>query len=109
MPAKHVAKVLTANRLKDGLSIWLDANGRWTENLQQALVARHDAAVDSLDDIGKRDFSANKVVDVNLIDVEERADGRIWPLRLRERIRAEGPTIPYAAGFSAASPERVEA
>ncbi|AQZ52286.1 MAG: DUF2849 domain-containing protein [Martelella sp.] len=103
------AKVLTANRLTDGLAVWLDANGRWCEDLQAALVARHDAAIESLDEIGKRDFSANKVVDLAVIDVEERPDGRIWPLRLRERIRAEGPTIPYAAGYAAAKPERVEA
>ncbi|AJY46916.1 DUF2849 domain-containing protein [Martelella endophytica] len=103
------AKVLTANRLTDGLAVWLDANGRWVEDLQHALVARHDAAIASLEDIGKRDFSVNKVVDVNIIDVEERPDGRIWPARLRERIRAEGPTIPYAAGYHAAKPEFVEA
>ncbi|MET3600007.1 DUF2849 domain-containing protein [Martelella mangrovi] len=109
MSAKTSAKVLTANRLTDGIAVWLDANGRWTEDLQHALVARHDAAIDSLDEIGKRDFSANMIVDVDIIDVEERPDGRIWPVRLRERIRAEGPTIPYAAGYSFASPERVEA
>ena len=103
------AKVLTANRLSDGLSVWLDANGRWTEDLQHALVARHEAAIASLDEIGKRDFSANKVVDVNVIDVEEKADGRIWPSRLRERIRAEGPTIAYASGYPFARTERVEA
>lgn len=103
------AKVLTANRLTDGLSVWLDANGRWTDNLQHALVARREAAIESLDEIGRRDFSANKVVDVNVIDVEEQADGRIWPSRLRERIRAEGPTIDYANGYPFAKPERVEA
>ncbi|MAM11548.1 MAG: nitrite reductase [Rhizobiaceae bacterium] len=103
------AKVLTANRLTDGLAVWLDANGRWTRDLQHALVARHDAAVASLEEIGKRDFSGNLIVDVAVIDVDERADGRIRPLRLRERIRAEGPTIPYAAGYAPAKPEHVEA
>ncbi len=103
------AKVLTANRLTDGLAVWLDASGRWTRDLQHALVARHDAAIDSLDEIGKRDFSDNLIVDVAVIDVDERPDGRIWPLRLRERIRAEGPTIPYAAGYAPAQPEHVEA
>ncbi|HCD82812.1 MAG TPA: DUF2849 domain-containing protein, partial [Agrobacterium sp.] len=29
-----VDKVLTANRLGDGIAVWLDANGEWTENLQ---------------------------------------------------------------------------
>lgn len=96
-----VDKVLTANRLSDGIAVWLDANGEWSEDLQSALVARHAEAEASLEEIGKRDFSANKVVDVNIVDVAE-ADGRLWPTRLRERIRAAGPTIQYAAGFKPA-------
>ena len=34
-------KVLTANRLTDGIAVWLDANGTWVTSLQDALVARH--------------------------------------------------------------------
>ncbi len=98
-----VDKVLTANRLSDGIAVWLDANGAWNEDLQSALVARHAEAEASLEEIGKRDFSANKVVDVNIVDVAEE-NGQLWPTRLRERIRAAGPTIPYANGFNAADP-----
>ena len=91
-------KVLTANRLTDGIAVWLDANGQWVESLHDALVARHSEAVASLEAIGKRDFAANRVVDVNVIDVQE-VDGKLWPIRLRERIRAAGPTMEYAAGY----------
>ena len=91
-------KVLTANRLGDGVAVWLDANGEWTEHLQDALVARHPEAVDALEAIGKRDFAANRVVDIAIIDVQE-TEGQLWPLRLRERIRAAGPTMEYAAGY----------
>jgi len=98
------AKVLTANRLTDGIAVWLDAAGNWSENLQQALVARHEEAVASLEAIGKRDFAANRVVDVAVVDIEE-IDGKLWPIRMRERIRAAGPTIAYAPGFKAADPE----
>ncbi len=35
---------------------------------------------------------ANLVVDVNVIDVEERG-ADLYPIRLRERIRLSGPTI----------------
>ncbi len=99
-----VDKVLTANRLSDGIAVWLDASGEWNEDLQAALVARHTEAVASLEEIGKRDFSANKVVDVNIVDVAEE-NGKLWPTRLRERIRAAGPTIPYAPGYNAADAE----
>ncbi|TWF49799.1 DUF2849 domain-containing protein [Neorhizobium alkalisoli] len=96
-------KVLTANRLTDGIAVWLDANGQWVENLQDALVARHAEAAASLEAIGKRDFAENKVVDVAVVDVQE-TDGKLWPLRLRERIRAQGPTMDYAAGYGHADP-----
>lgn len=97
-------KVLTANRLRDGVAVWLDANGQWVTALQDAFIARHGEAITALEEIGKRSLAANEVVDVNVIEVEE-TDGVIWPLRLRERIRAQGPTMEYAAGFAAADPK----
>lgn len=99
-------KVLTANRLGDGIAVWLDASGQWVEDLQAALVARHAEAVEALEATGKRDFAGNLVVDVAVVDVEER-DGKLWPLRLRERIRAAGPTIAYADGHGHADPDFV--
>ncbi|MDA4847149.1 DUF2849 domain-containing protein [Hoeflea poritis] len=85
-------KVLTANRLTDGIAVWLGANGQWLESIDNALIGRHQEAVDALEEAGKSAFNDNLVVDVDLIDVEE-IDGDIFPIRLRERIRAAGPTI----------------
>jgi hypothetical protein len=99
-------KVLTANRLTDGIAVWLDANGQWDMSLQNALVARHEEAENALEAIGKRDFAENKVVDVNLIEVNE-VSGILQPLRLRERIRAEGPTIEYGEKALAATLSQV--
>ncbi len=87
-------KVLTANRLSDGTVVWLDASGAWVETIDAALVARHDEAVRGLEEAGRIALADNRVVDVNVIDVEE-AGGHLRPLRLRERIRAEGPSIDY--------------
>ncbi|MGX5665987.1 DUF2849 domain-containing protein [Rhizobium daejeonense] len=101
-------KVLTANRLGDGIAVWLDANGQWTEKLQDAFVARHAEAIAALEEAGRQSFASNIVLDVNVIDVEEK-DGVLWPLRLRERIRAEGPTIPYADGHGHADPDFIAA
>lgn len=98
-----IYKVLTANRLGDGIAVWLNASGEWTTSLQEALVARHAEAEASLEAIGKRDFAANKVLDVNLVEVEENGE-TIRPIRLRERIRAEGPTVGY--GENAYAPTR---
>ncbi|WP_160004231.1 DUF2849 domain-containing protein [Rhizobium sp. 18055] len=98
-----VDKVLTANRLTDGIAVWLDANGAWVTGLQDALVARHAEAVTALEAIGKKSYADNLVVDVAVVDVQE-TDGVLWPLRLRERIRAQGPTMEYAPGYKPADP-----
>ncbi|KQV81403.1 DUF2849 domain-containing protein [Rhizobium sp. Root1220] len=99
-----VDKVLTANRLTDGIAVWLDANGAWVTSLQDALVARHAEAVTALEEIGKKSYANNLVVDVAVIEVQE-TNGVLWPLRLRERIRAQGPTMEYAPGYKPADPE----
>ncbi len=91
MAGKFVLQVLTANRLSDGEAVWWSADNRWSETLHGAEVAADEAAADELSIIGKAALAANRVVDVNLIEVEI-AGAAIVPLRLREKIRAAGPT-----------------
>ncbi|EXL09669.1 DUF2849 domain-containing protein [Aquamicrobium defluvii] len=83
-------KILTANRLSDGEVVWF-ANGQWVESISQAEIAEDKAAEAALEAAGARGLADNLVVDVDLIDVEI-VDGATHPLRLRERIRAAGPT-----------------
>lgn len=94
-------KVLTANRLSDGISVWYDQNGHWRETFNGVAVARTAEQAESLEFAGKQAFAANFVLDVNLIDVEDTESG-VRPVRLRERIRAEGPSIEYVADNNAA-------
>jgi hypothetical protein len=84
-------KVLTANRLFDGEVVWF-ANGAWIEAIDEAEIAADKGHEERLEEAGRAALAANLVVDVNLIDVEF-IDGGIHPTRLRERIRAAGPTI----------------
>lgn len=83
-------KILTANRLIDGEAVWFSEAGSWSETIGEAQIA--DAAGEAeLEAIGKAGVAANQVVDVDLIDVTL-VDGAIRPTRLREQIRAAGPT-----------------
>jgi hypothetical protein len=84
-------KALTANRLTDGEAVWLAKDGAWAEEIGLAEVVGDKVGEARLEAIGKAAYENNEVVDVNLIDVEV-VDGEIVPLRLRERIRAAGPT-----------------
>ncbi|HEY6632931.1 MAG TPA: DUF2849 domain-containing protein [Rhizobiaceae bacterium] len=83
-------KALTANRLTDGEAVWL-ADGAWVESIGPADVVGDKDGEARLEAIGKAAYDNNEVVDVALIDVDL-VDGTIVPQRLRERIRAAGPT-----------------
>lgn len=84
-------KVLTANRLIDGEAVWFSAADGWTETILSADVVADKVGEARLEATGKAAYAANLVVDVEIIDVAL-VDGRPVPQRLRERIRAAGPT-----------------
>jgi hypothetical protein len=85
-------KLVTANRLIDGEAVWLAPGGRWAETIAEAELARDKEAEERLLQAGREGYTRNEVVDVELIDVDL-VDGNVRPLRLRERIRAAGPSI----------------
>lgn len=93
-------KVLTANRLIDGEAVWLAPDHSWSETMDGAEIARDKAAEEKLEAIGAESIRRNEVVDVNLIDIDL-LDGVIVPSRLRERIRAAGPTNRHDLGKQA--------
>jgi len=84
-------KILTANRLTDGEAVWFAADGTWAETIDAAETVGDKAGEARLEAIGKAAYDNNEVVDVNLIDVSV-VNGAIQPLRLREVIRAAGPS-----------------
>jgi len=87
-------KVLTANRLTDGIAVWFADNGKWVETFAPSKVALSDADIEALETErahAQAAQAAQEIVDVALIDVALE-NGAYAPLRLRERIRAAGPT-----------------
>lgn len=94
-------KILTANRLKDGEAVWLAADHSWAEILEGAEIACDEVCVEKLVRAGRAALLKQEVIDVALVDVEM-VDGRVRPLRLRERIRAAGPTVRRDLGKQAA-------
>jgi hypothetical protein len=83
----HVA---SANRLADGIVVFLDEAGQWTPRLDRAALARDKRGAEILLERARAEqFS---VVDPFLVAVTE-DDGTIEPLSLREKIRASGLTF----------------
>lgn len=83
--------VVTANRLADGVVVWLTADGRWSETLAQAAVSTSADEVGRLLDLAHGD--ENTAVGAYPAPVRSAADGSVEPANLRERIRVGGPTI----------------
>jgi hypothetical protein len=85
-------QVVTANRLDDGVVVYLDPAGGWTERIDDAQVVEGDAALAAAVAEAKRAEARRVVLESYPIDVA-REDDFVLPLRLREKIRAAGPTV----------------
>ena len=85
-------EILTGNELMSGATVYLDRAGKWVEELQEARVFLKEEA-----EAKEAALAATKktlrVVSLEVETVTLR-DGVIRPDRIRERIRAEGPTAP---------------
>ena len=85
-------EMITANRLPDGIVVFLDAQGGWTEDFHRAGILEDAAAKANALAQATAAAEANLVVDPYPIELELRA-GHLAPKALRERIRATGPTV----------------
>jgi hypothetical protein len=93
-------RIVTANRLGDGAVVFLCDGGRWSERVGDAVLAVDDAAAAALLQAAERDVATRRVVVPYLIEAVIEG-GVLRPLRLRELIRARGPTVRRDLGIQA--------
>jgi hypothetical protein len=84
--------MIIANRLRDGLTVFLGAGGQWVVSIRRGAVAHTDAEAARLLAMAADAAARNVVVNPYLIAVRVLADGPV-PVEWREAIRASGPTI----------------
>ena len=94
-------KLITANRLFDGVVVFLSADG-WVGDISKAAILHAADALEAGFAIAARAAADHQIVDVNVIDVTPDETGRPVPVRLRERIRAFGPTVAFGEAARAA-------
>ena len=87
-------KIATANRLCDGRVVYLGDDGAWSSRLDRGRVVDGEAAEAEL--LAAAGAAAAGVVEPYLIELGDRTQ----PLRLRERIRAAGPSVQVALNRS---------
>jgi hypothetical protein len=93
-----MSKIVSANRLADGIVVFLVEAGHWTHDIGQATVFP-DTEPAALH-IAKADEARNLIVDPSEVALkdssgEDGASGRPEAVSLRNAIRAKGPTIDF--------------
>ena len=86
-------QILTGNELLSGATVYLDRGGNWVESLQQARVFGPEET-EARDAALAATKATMRIISLEIETVRVDADGAIVPDRLRERIRAQGPTAP---------------
>ena len=85
-------EILTGNELTSGGTVYLDAHNNWVEDLQAArLFSKEEAAERDAALVATK--AGGRVISLEIEEVSQEG-GVIVPKRLRERIRAAGPTAP---------------
>jgi Protein of unknown function (DUF2849) len=93
MAKAFVPQVLTANRLRLGDVVYLDARDQWVADVGQAVFATDAEQLAKLEAIAAKAVAAQYVVAVYPIDVAT-TSGAPVPTSVKERIRAaHGPTV----------------
>lgn len=97
------AQAVTANRLNDGEVVYLDAAGNWAESLDESKFVTDKAEAQQLLEQGEKSVDDRVVLDPYLFDVTIE-NGVAIPVKKREHIRANGPTVRLDLGKQAAEP-----
>jgi len=85
-------EILTGNELTSGGTVYLDRSNNWVQDLQAArLFSKEEAA--ERDAALAATKASGRIISLELEEVTLE-QGIIRPKRLRERIRAAGPTAP---------------
>jgi hypothetical protein len=92
MSTPEKGQIATANRLRDGVAVFLTPSGQWSEAIDEAALAQEPLAAAALEARAKDDERRTLVIGSYLIDAERR-DGRVRAAHIRERLRALGPTV----------------
>ncbi len=99
-------KIISANRLADGIVVYAGHGDAWVEQLNQAHIFASKQDADARLSLAQYDVTRNLIVEPFLVDVTQDANG-LRPSTLRDSIRAQGPTIDFLPHRRAIAPEAI--
>ena len=100
MTAQEKGQLVTANRLRDGIAVFLTRSGEWSESIDEAALALEPEAAKALEARARQDEIKTIVTGAYLVDAERRG-GQVRASHIRERMRALGPTVRFDLGKQA--------
>ncbi|PZF76925.1 DUF2849 domain-containing protein [Aestuariivirga litoralis] len=100
MSTPEKGQLVTANRLRDGIAVFLTRGGEWSEVIDDAVLAQEPQAAAALEARAREDERKTIVTGSYLVDAE-RLEGRVRAAHIRERMRALGPTVRLDLGKQA--------
>ncbi len=93
-------QVISANRLVDGLVVYMTGGGGWSERIADAQAVTGKEVGEVAMAAARVAEEARIIVEPYLIDIDE-SSGERRPTRYRELIRAKGPTVRLDIGKQA--------
>ena len=87
-----MSQIVIANRLRDGLVVFLGNEKQWVVQVQDCSPASDETHAAELLAVAEAAEANQEIVGASLIEVEMR-EGVLTPIKMREAIRALGPTI----------------
>ena len=95
-------QIVTGHDMMTGAPVFLTPEGGWSSDPAAAAISASAEEAEALLAQGQAANARAEVELVELIAAGRDVDGRIYPLRLREAIRALGPTVRPDLGHQAA-------
>ncbi len=87
-------KVISANRLTDGIVVYVGPEGSWPEALGEARIFESKAEAEAGLLAARADVKRNLVLDPFVVEIA-RGEGGLQAVSFRDAIRARGPTIDF--------------
>lgn len=93
---KHKGKgpqAMTANELRDGFSVWMTSDFKWSRDFANALKTEDADTITKMGEVADADDLSNLVLGAYFIDIEPDSG---LPARYREKFRVNGPSYDTA-------------